>query len=63
MSSTRMTNMVIKSQITLALHVDDILFMCKNESSIENVIQQIREKYEEVTVHEGVVLFLYRNGL
>ena len=44
------------NQITLTLHVDDILFMCKNEGSIDDVIKQIRAKYEEVTVHEGVVL-------
>jgi hypothetical protein len=42
-------------QLTIVMHVDDLMFMGA-EDSINIVIGQLREKYGDVTVHEGLVL-------
>jgi hypothetical protein len=39
-------------QLTIMLHVDDMLFSCVEEEAIDQVIAQLREKYVDVTVHE-----------
>jgi hypothetical protein len=41
------------NQITVAIHVDDLLFMCKSEESINEVIEKLRGKYGDVSIHEG----------
>ena len=42
-------------QLTIVLHVDDLMFMGA-EDSINIVISKLKEKYGELTVHEGDVL-------
>ena len=42
-------------QLTIVVHVDDLMFMGE-ENAINIAINQLRDKYGEVTVHEGKVL-------
>jgi hypothetical protein len=46
-----------KEQCTIALHVDDMIITCVNESTIVELISKLKERYTEgVTVHEGPVV-------
>jgi hypothetical protein len=42
-------------QLTILMHVDDLLFMGRVEE-IDATIESLRQKYKEITVHEGPVL-------
>jgi hypothetical protein len=40
-------------QITICMHVDDLLISCADESEIDRLIEQLIEKYQEVTPHRS----------
>jgi hypothetical protein len=40
-------------QITIVMHVDDLLVTCENESSLEDLQKYLRSVYPEITVHRG----------
>jgi hypothetical protein len=43
-------------QITVVLHVDDMLITCMNEHEIDKLTRAFEDSYEGVTVHRGDVL-------
>ena len=43
-----------EDQCTIAIHVDDMMITCKNESTINQLMIKLRERYTEgLTIHEG----------
>jgi len=42
-----------KGTVTIRTHVDDLKVSCKAWSEIQQVIDQLRNIYKEITVHEG----------
>ena len=44
------------NQCSIFIHLDDLLFSCVSEATVDEVIGALKDKYKEVTVHEGVKL-------
>ena len=44
-----------KTQITIAIYVDDLLITALNAEDLEQVISEIREHFKQITVHTGKV--------
>ncbi len=40
-------------QVTIALHVDDLMITSQSEAHVDAVLAELRKKYNELTVHEG----------
>jgi hypothetical protein len=44
------------TQLTLMIHVDDIIFTCKNITYIDEVINQLQLKFVDINVQDGPIL-------
>jgi len=42
-------------QCTVCFHVDDLMITCKNEATVDMVIEKLREEFKTITVHDGPV--------
>ena len=43
-------------QITVTLHVDDLMVTCETEDTLHQLVTLLTKKYKEVTVNEGLIL-------
>ena len=42
------------NQVTVVIHVDNLLLVSKREESVYQAIKQLKDKYYDVTVHKGM---------
>jgi hypothetical protein len=43
------------NQVTVCVYVDDLLMTCVDESSLQELVEELRKEYKDVTAHEGPV--------
>jgi len=48
-------------QCTVCFHVDDLMITCKNEATVDMVIEKLRQEFKTITVHDGRALCIIKS--